>query len=155
MFDPVVANKFTASPWYISTAPGLAYAYLADYKRNRRDIYHQAGTIRGLAQAVGISVEALERTIGEYNTSRPTELPALVSPPFYALGPAKNCIPITDGGLRVSNQLEVLNHDGTAIKGLFAAGSTGQGGLLLAAPGIHLSWAFTSGRIAGRNASRG
>jgi len=155
VFDHVVARKFTAWPHYISTAPGLAYAYLADYRRNRRDIYHQADTLGGLAEAIGVPAETLEHTVGEYNASRAAGFPALVSPPFYALGPARSCIPITDGGLRVNARLEVLDRDGVPIKGLFAAGSTGQGGLLLAGPGNHLSWAFTSGRIAGRNASRG
>jgi fumarate reductase flavoprotein subunit len=37
---------------------------------------------------------------------------------------------------------------------LFAAGSTGQGGLLLEGHGHHLGWAFISGRIAGRNAAQ-
>ena len=39
------------------------------------------------------------------------------------------------------------------IPGLYAAGSTGQGGLLLEGHGHHLAWAFISGRIAGRNAA--
>ena len=37
--------------------------------------------------------------------------------------------------------------------GLFAAGATGQGGLLLKGHGHHLAWAFTSGRRAGRSAA--
>ena len=36
--------------------------------------------------------------------------------------------------------------------GLYAAGSTGQGGLLLKGHGHHLAWAFVSGRRAGRRA---
>jgi predicted oxidoreductase len=59
----------------------------------------------------------------------------------------------TDGGLNVSEQLEVLSANGAAIPGLYAAGSTGQGGLLLEGHGHHLGWAFISGRIAGRNAA--
>jgi succinate dehydrogenase/fumarate reductase flavoprotein subunit len=39
------------------------------------------------------------------------------------------------------------------IPGLFAAGSAGQGGLLLEGHGHHLGWAFTSGRLAGRHAA--
>ena len=70
-----------------------------------------------------------------------------------ALGPAKSWIVIADGGLRVTNRLEVVGRDGTPIPGLFAAGSAGQGGLLLEGHGHHLGWAFTSGRIAGRHAA--
>jgi predicted oxidoreductase len=59
----------------------------------------------------------------------------------------------TDGGLKVSERLEVLRGDGSVIEGLYAAGATGQGGLLLEGHGHHLGWAFISGRIAGRNAA--
>jgi fumarate reductase flavoprotein subunit len=41
------------------------------------------------------------------------------------------------------------------IPGLYAAGSTGQGGLLLEGHGHHLAWAFISGHLAGRHAAEG
>jgi predicted oxidoreductase len=53
----------------------------------------------------------------------------------------------------VNDRLQVLRQDGSAIDGLYAAGSAGQGGLLLEGHGHHLGWAFISGRIAGRNAA--
>ena len=65
----------------------------------------------------------------------------------------KSYVVFTDGGLRVSERLEVLRADGSVIPGLYAAGSAGQGGLLLEGHGHHLGWAFISGRIAGRNAA--
>ena len=37
---------------------------------------------------------------------------------------------------------------------LYAAGSAGQGGVLLEGHGHHLGWAFTSGRLAGAHAAR-
>ena len=40
-----------------------------------------------------------------------------------------------------------------AIDGLYAAGSAGQGGLLLKLDGLHIAWAHTSGRLAGRSAA--
>ena len=55
--------------------------------------------------------------------------------------------------LRVSEQMEVLSDDGAPISGLFAAGSAGQGGVLLYGHGHHLAWAFISGRIAGHQAA--
>jgi fumarate reductase flavoprotein subunit len=58
-----------------------------------------------------------------------------------------------EGGLRVDEQHRVLGAQGTAIDGLRAAGSTGQGGLLLKGHGHHLAWAFASGRRAGRFAA--
>jgi fumarate reductase flavoprotein subunit len=50
--------------------------------------------------------------------------------------------------------MQVLGADAAPIPGLLAAGSVGQGGLLLEGHGHHLAWAFVSGRIAGRNAAR-
>jgi len=47
----------------------------------------------------------------------------------------------------------VLGADDRPIAGLYAAGSTGQGGLLLKGHGHHLGWAIASGRRAGRNAA--
>ena len=72
-----------------------------------------------------------------------------------ALGPAKSWIVITDGGLAVSERMEVLNADGSVMPGLFAAGSNGQGGALLEGHGTHVGWAIVSGRIAGKSATSG
>jgi fumarate reductase flavoprotein subunit len=47
----------------------------------------------------------------------------------------------------------VLDRGGQAISGLYAAGASGQGGLLLRGHGHHLAWAFVSGRIAGASAA--
>lgn len=153
VFDGTVAKKFTAWPNFISTAPGLAYAYLPDYRRNRRDIFFQADTVVGLAQALGTPLEALTATIRDHNASPAGRLRPIVEPPFIALGPAKSWIVIAEGGVRVDADLRVLDRDHRPIPGLYAAGSTGQGGLLLEGHGHHLAWAFTSGRIAGRNAA--
>jgi len=55
--------------------------------------------------------------------------------------------------LAVSAPHEVLGQDDRPIAGLYAAGSAGQGGLLLFGHGHHLGWAFVSGRRAGRFAA--
>ena len=153
VFDRKLATKFSGWPYYISTAPGVAYAYLADYRGNRADIYHEANSIPELASSMGVSSEKLERTLAQYNAARETR-PAIDQGPYYALGPVKSYVVFTDGGLKVSEKLEVQRADGSVIDGLFAAGSTGQGGLLLEGHGHHLGWAFISGRIAGRNTAQ-
>ena len=153
VFDRKVAEKFSAWPRYISTAPGVAYAYLADYRRNRADIYHQADTVEGLAASMSVPAPALAAALREYNAAGRGTRPALDAAPYYALGPVKSYVVFTDGGLKVSERLEVLREDGSVIRGLYAAGSAGQGGLLLEGHGHHLGWAFISGRIAGRNAA--
>ena len=157
VFDQEIAEKFSAWPYFVSTAPGVAYAYLADYRRNRKDICHQASTPDQLAAKLGLAGAELGDTIAGYNDALAGgdggARPALTRPPYYALGPAKSWIVLTDGGARVTPRLEVLDGGDAVIPGLYAAGSSGQGGVLLEGHGHHLGWAFTSGRIAGRNAA--
>jgi fumarate reductase flavoprotein subunit len=145
VFDQNIATGLEAWPGFISTAPGVAYAYLADYRRNRADIFYTAKTPEALAELIGVPPDALGDALDEAIRLR--------RPPYYALGPAKSWVAFTEGGLRVSTQLEVLDEDGEPIPGLFAAGSCGQGGVLLEGHGHHLGWAFVSGRIAGASAA--
>ncbi|MGZ5230674.1 MAG: FAD-binding protein, partial [Burkholderiales bacterium] len=126
--------------------------YLKEYRRTRSDIYHEAD-LAGLAKSRHVPAEKLAATLAEYNASGRGARPALIRKPYYALGPVKSYVVFTDGGLKVSERLEVLGRDDSPIPGLYAAGSTGQGGLLLEGHGHHLGWAFISGRIAGRNAA--
>ena len=156
IMDDTVAQKFSAWPYYISTAPGVAYAYLPDYRRNRPDVYACGSTIAELAQRRGIPAAALEKTVADYNQAAGrsgSTRPAIVKPPYHSLGPIKYLMGFTEGGLAVNESLQVLGKDDKPIPGLFAAGGVGQGGLLLLGHGHHIGWAFTSGRIAGRNAA--
>ncbi len=156
VLDAAIAEQFEAWPNYVSTAPGVGYAYLADYLRSRRDIAFRAGSIPELAGALGIDGDALGRTIADYNASSERgDRPKLTRPPFVALGPAKSWILFGEGGLLVDERLRVLDTDRRAIPGLFAAGSCGQGGVILNGHGHHLGWAFTSGRLAGQYAALG
>ena len=153
VLDRTLAERFTAWPHFVSTAPGIAYAYMTDYRRNRRDIFHEAGTLAELAAAINIPAGTLERTVAEANAARMANNPGLRRPPYVALGPIKAYVVLTDGGLAVTERLEVIGADQKPIPGLYAAGSTGQGGVILNGHGHHLGWAFVSGRIAGRNAA--
>ena len=160
LFDDKVARMYGAWPHFVSTAPSIGYAYLDDYRRTRPDIFHRADTLEALASRMGVSATALRHSVGEYNTDtaadgrlRRNGRPMLDTPPYYALGPAKAYIIFTNGGLRVDHDTRVLDGGGLVIPGLYAAGSTGQGGLVLEGHGHHLGWAFTSGRLAGRNAA--
>lgn len=156
VLDAAIAEQLEAWPSFVSTAPGVGYAYLADYLRSRRDIAFRAETIGALAEAISIDGEALGKTIADYNASPERgDRPALMRPPYVVLGPAKSWIMFGEGGLRVDARLRVLDGDGRPIAGLYAAGSCGQGGVILNGHGHHLGWAFTSGRLAGRNAALG
>jgi len=170
VLDGALAQQFSAWPHFVSTAPGLtrsflawpnratgdtgaAYAYMPDYRRTRPDIYHQGRTLGELASSIGVPAQALQATLDSYNRSTRGARPPLAAAPFFALGPVKSYAPFTEGGLRITEQFEVVRADNVPIQGLYAAGAVGQGGLLLEGHGHHLAWAFISGRLAGRNAA--
>ncbi|MEM7751433.1 MAG: FAD-binding protein, partial [Pseudomonadota bacterium] len=149
ILDATLAKKFTGWPFFISTAPSVAYAYLDDYRRNRKDIFYRGNNIDDLAAALRVPSSNLRAALSEERDGRSP----LGQGPYIALGPVKSYVVFTDGGLKVTDKHEVTGPDGLPIHGLYAAGSTGQGGLILEGHGHHLGWAFVSGRLAGRNAA--
>jgi succinate dehydrogenase/fumarate reductase flavoprotein subunit len=150
IMDQGLADTFSAWPNFISTAPGVSYAYFDDFRRTRPDIFHKAGSLPELADLLSIDAAAFCASVADHNKDAEAQI---TSPPYYALGPAKSYVVLTDGGLAVNEQLQVLNDEDRPISGLYAAGSVGQGGLMLKGHGHHIGWAFTSGRIAGRLAA--
>ena len=156
VFDEAVAEQFGAWPNFISTAPGVGYAFLPDYVRSRPDLYAKSDTIAGLAEKIGVPAAVLEQSIRSHNeqlaaSGNPGNLKPIAKGPFQALGPAKSWIVFSEGGLKIDRNFRVSGRDGQPIPGLFAAGSAGQGGVLLEGHGHHLAWAFTSGRLAGQS----
>jgi succinate dehydrogenase/fumarate reductase flavoprotein subunit len=137
-----LARRFSKWPNFVSTAPGVAYAYIPDYRRNRPDAFNQADDIATLAEKLNLPTahlkQALENTAG------------FDGPPYVSLGPVRSVFVHNEGGLAVDTQHRVLDVDDQPIAGLYAVGSTGQGGLLLKGHGHHLAWAFVSGRRAGK-----
>jgi tricarballylate dehydrogenase len=135
-----------------------------------------AEKISDLGEKLGIERAGLERTVEAFNAAvRPGEfdptrldgkgtdgieppksnwaLP-LDAPPFT--GYAVTCgITFTFGGLRIDREARVLDREGRAIPGLFAAGEL-VGGLFWGnyAGGSGLMAGSVFGRIAGRNAAR-
>jgi fumarate reductase flavoprotein subunit len=106
-------------------------------------VYNEAPTLAALARRLGMPATALEASVAG----------RLKEPPYIALGPVRSVFVHAEGGLAVDALHRVLGADGKPIAGLYAAGSTGQGGLLLKGHGHHLAWAFVSGRRAGRHAA--
>ena len=157
LIDQAIAEKFSTWLNFISTAPGVAYAYLPDYRRNRKDVFNRAPSLAALAGRIGASPAALERAVAAHHEAPPgsnqPQRPPLSRAPFYALGPVRSVFVHNEGGLAVDLEHRVLGPEDQPIPGLYAAGSTGQGGLLLKGHGHHLAWAFTSGRRAGRIAA--
>jgi succinate dehydrogenase/fumarate reductase flavoprotein subunit len=147
LIDAALAQRFSAWPDFVSTAPGVAYAYVPDYRRNRPDVFTEAPTLQALAQRLGMDAAALARSAAEGGVR------ALGAGPYVALGPVRSVFVHSEGGLMVDAQHRVLGTGDQPLPGLYAAGSTGQGGLLLKGHGHHLAWAFVSGRRAGRFAA--
>ena len=153
LLDDEIARRFSAWPFFVSTAPGVGYAYMKDYARSRPDVHTVASNIAELAVKTGLPAEALKRSIAttgaglaDGSKSRP-----LAAGPYHMLGPAKSWIVFSEGGLRIDESFRVLDGAGQPIPGLYAAGSAGQGGVLLEGHGHHLAWAFVSGLLAGRS----
>lgn len=162
VFDDRLAKKYSKFPHFVSTAPGVAYAYVPDYQRSRRDIFRKAPTIEALARKIGIDPPTLIQTISKRNasltgkTSKEAAASGTLSievGPYYAMGPVSCFIRGTEGGLAINEQFQILGENDEPIPGLFGAGLVGLGGVMLEGHGHHLGWAFTSGRLAGRNAA--
>ncbi|MCG2623372.1 FAD-dependent oxidoreductase [Arthrobacter sp. I2-34] len=164
VFDEKVAHQFSRWPNPVSTFPGVAYAYVQDYKKYRPDVYFAADSIEELAARIGVDPQALADTVADWNATvdagedrdfgRRHLGEGVRRGPFYALGPLGAFVTLADGGLAVDTQLRVVDEAEAVIPGLWAAGSTGQGGLQLLNHGLHIGWAMISGRIAGRNAAQ-
>ena len=69
LLDKTMVEKFSGWPYFISTAPGIAYAYLADYKRNRKDVYHAARSLKRLAKKLNMEPDVLEESIRKQNAA--------------------------------------------------------------------------------------
>ena len=158
LIDDRLARQFSAWPHFVSTAPGVAYAYVPDYRRNRPDIVVEAPSLAELARKLGMDALKLSAAVDEHNAALSSTAGAdrqpLREPPFIALGPVRSVFVHNEGGLAVDSEHRVLGGQRLPIPGLYAVGATGQGGLLLKGHGHHLAWAFVSGRRAGRLAAR-
>ncbi|RYE40662.1 MAG: FAD-binding protein [Hyphomicrobiales bacterium] len=150
--DQSLFERFSSGDNFVASAPGVARAYMPDFRRSRKDVFAEASDLPTLAAKLGIAGDVLEGSVAQANAATDSS-PQIMRPPYFALGPVRAYVIQTKGGLRISTNMEVVTAGGTPIPGLFAAGNAGQGGLALNGYGHHLAWAFTSGRIAGRNAA--
>ena len=162
VFDERLAKRFSAFPHFVSTAPGVAYAYVPDYERSRKDVFRKAPTIEALAHTLGADPAALAQSIRERNAELASgagkggivaDPLTIERGPFYAMGPVSCFAMGTDTGLAINERFQILRQDKQPIPGLFGAGTVALGGLMAEGHGHHLGWAFTSGRLAGRYAA--
>ncbi len=114
------------------------------------------------AAAAGVDGKALTATVDEFNKmvaagndttfGRKITKP-LGDGPFYIVE-QKPRFATTLGGIKINDKMEVVKESGETIPGLMAAGEV-IGGLHGddSMPSVCVSWAFTSGRLAGLSAS--
>lgn len=127
----------------------------------------KADTLAELADRVGIEREALQTTIARYNADYEkgcdskfrkdaSLMKPVAQPPFYAaeIRPAIVCL--TSTGLRVDEDMHVLDSADRPISGLFSAGEV-SGGVLgdrYIGGGNSIANAIVFGRVAGEQAAR-
>ncbi len=129
----------------------------------------RAETIPGLAEQLGLDPVQLKKTVDEYNVScvqgadwnyfkDPAYLLPLDEGPFYALEGVLS----TDGafgGVRVNSQMQAYRSDGSLAEGLYVTGDFASGRHIVQ-DGIKrqvlndMSWALSSGFLAGSNAAQ-
>ncbi|MEM9533957.1 MAG: FAD-binding protein, partial [Pseudomonadota bacterium] len=121
----------------------------------------KADTIAELAEHIEVPVEALEKTVAEYNASverghdekwhKHFLIRPLTEPPFYAIR-SMGITVLSPAGLKVDAQLNVLKEDGAAVPNLFAAGEVlgfGRTSGNAFVGGLSLTPALTFGRLLG------
>lgn len=121
---------------FICTAPDVAYAYLEDCAG--REWYLEAASIADVAEKIGCDVEALA---------------GLGEAPFHVIGPARRYLIGVGGTLATGTDMAVLDTDGSPIPNLYAAGETSAWMEYAGGHGYGISWATTSGRLAGEAAA--
>ena len=141
LLDERLINRYSAWPHFISTAPKIAYAYVADYLKLRPDIAVESSNLDALAEANGLPTDNLRATASAagMNGNR-----------WVLLGPARAWFTTTEGGAAINQQFQVLDQKGEPIRGLYAVGQNGLGGQILWGHGLHIAWAITSGRLCGK-----
>lgn len=164
LLDDRLIARYSQWPHFISTAPEIAYAYVADYLKLRPDVAVRATSLAGAGTLRNLPVAALEASVSAYNCytrgeatdafGRTGDRHPLNGGQWVLLGPAKAYFTTTEGSPPVSERQEVLDAAGRPIPGLYAVGQNGLGGQVLWGHGLHIAWAITSGRLIGERLAR-
>ena len=127
-------------------------------------VFTSGDSLKSAAEAAGVDGDALEETVARFNemvaAGEDTDfgrqpLMAVGEGPYY-LVEQKPRFATTLGGVRISTEMEVLDHNELPVPGLYAAGEIvggvhGDDTIVSTAVG----WAFTSGHLVGRIVSEG
>lgn len=160
LLDGRLIKRYSQWPHFISTAPDIAYAYVADYWRLRPDVCFRASSLAELAEGHDLDADKLEAEVAAFNEyvanksldrfGRTGDQHSFQDGQWLLLGPVKAYFTTTEGGAAINQQFEVLDAACQPIAGLYAVGQNGLGGMILWGHGLHIAWAMTSGRLAGK-----
>jgi fumarate reductase flavoprotein subunit len=155
LLDEGLIERYSAWPHFISTAPKIAYAYVADYLKLRKDVAVAGDSVEAVATARGLPPSGLVEAVRSANEERATDsCPELTGRRWVLLGPAKAYFTTTEGGVAIDQKFRALDSLSEPIPGLFAIGQNGLGGQVLWGHGLHIAWAMTSGRLVGRQLAK-
>jgi fumarate reductase flavoprotein subunit len=150
LLDQRLVERYSQWPHFVSTAPKIAYAYVADYLKLRPDVSVE-GPLTSVAERRGIPADGLQASVDACNGERETtDRPPLTGDHWVLLGPAKAYFTTTEGSAAINQEFQVLDGDDQPIPGLYAVGQNGLGGQILWSHGLHIAWAMTSGRLVGK-----
>lgn len=131
------------------------------------DVVYKGDTIEELAKAMNVDVATLQASVNQYNqaiasghddayAANTSRLEEVKEGPYYAVKYVARNLG-TLGGIRINENMQVLDKDFNVIKGLYAAGAD-AGGMYGKAyvdfEGGTLGFAYTSGRLAGEQAAK-
>lgn len=154
IFDEVVKKELGGK---------IGYGFSSDLSNELASgVLMSASTITELAKKLEIDPSALEQTTNNFNENslkgidpefgRKKALGPIKTPPFYG-GKLTAANVDTFGGLKFNKNAQVLDPYGLPIPRLYAAGAVGTTVKAYPGSGTWLSFCFTFGRIAGKNAA--
>ncbi|MBP2651620.1 MAG: flavoprotein subunit of a reductase [Firmicutes bacterium] len=125
-----------------------------------------ANTVEDIAEGIGVNPSALAETVERYNSFCKSGYDAdfikskeflrpIVQAPFYAVF-GHRFFDTTHGGLKINENLEVIDTKGEVIRGLYAVGDLASGWVTqrYAPTGASLSWACNSGYMVGEEVAK-
>ncbi len=104
----------------------------------RQGLLTEANSVSELAEKIGVPSNALVKTVGDYNSyqksgkdidfgRKASEMPrSLSKAPYYAVE-VEPAVHHTMGGVKIDSSARVINKNGDAVPGLFAAGEVAGG----------------------------
>jgi fumarate reductase flavoprotein subunit len=169
IYDTATRDYMIQTATEVGTGPDSEYlAFLKEEleKENDGRLVFIANTMDELAAAIDVDLNVLKATVDRYNSFCENGYDAdflkckeflrpISQAPFYAIL-GHRFYDTTHGGLKINENLEVINTNGNVIRGLYASGDLASGWVTqkYAPIGASLSWCCNSGYMVGEEAAK-